>query len=84
MPYIKRCGVRDLYIIKAIRIGTKKEIHKESKDNSLRIIFELQFARQVFDDFIPLHLNIWRTFSLMKLSNLKNLKDNNNNLIDED
>ena len=39
MPYIKEKGVRDLYLIRVARIGTKAEIHPKSKDEEPRLVF---------------------------------------------
>ncbi len=63
MPYMKRKGVRDLYLIKIARVGTKKEVHPECDDNDFRLVFEIQFVKQMFDDYQPLHLDIWQSFT---------------------
>ena len=36
MPYMKRKGVRDLYLINIARVGTKKEVHPECDDRFSR------------------------------------------------
>ena len=43
MPYIKGKGVSDLYLIRVARVGTKNEVHPETKDESLRLVFELEY-----------------------------------------
>lgn len=64
MPYIKGKGVKDLYYIKIARVGTKQEeIHPECNDNGIRIVFEIEFVKQLYSDYLPIHLNIWRTFT---------------------
>jgi len=63
MPYIKGRGVRDLYLIKIVRVGTKKEVHPECEDNDFRLVFEIQYIMQLFESYRPIHLNIWRTFT---------------------
>lgn len=63
MPYIKGKGIRDLYYIKIARIGTKQEIHPECEDNDFRLVFEIEFIKRLFSDYLPIHLNIWRTFT---------------------
>lgn len=63
MPYMKRKGVRDLYFINIARVGTKKEVHPECDDNDFRLVFEIQFVKQLFDDYKPIKLDIWRTFA---------------------
>lgn len=62
MPYIKGLGVRDLYLIKIARVGTKVETHPECGDNDLRLVFEIEYVRQLFDDYKKVHLDIWQTF----------------------
>lgn len=61
MPYIKGRGVRDLYLIRIARIGTKAEIYPESNDNEPRLIFELEFL-QSLPDYVPIKLNIFNTY----------------------
>lgn len=63
MPYIKGKGVKDLYLIKIVRVGSKQEIYPECSDNSSRIIFEVEYVKQLFEVFMPVHLNIWHTFT---------------------
>ena len=47
MPYIKEKGVRDLYLIRVVRIGNKAEIHPESSDEEPRLVFELEYLRRL-------------------------------------
>lgn len=47
MPYIKGKGVRDLYLIRVARVGTKAEVHPETKDEDLRLVFELEFLESL-------------------------------------
>lgn len=63
MPYIKQKGIRDLYLIKLARIGTRKEGQADNDPNDLRIVFEIAFLRQLFRDYVPIELKIWRTFT---------------------
>lgn len=76
-PYLKGKGVRDLYLIKVARLGYRKEGTKEENRNDIRLVFEIEFVCQLFDDYIPINLKIWRTFTdttlgeLMKLRNTK-------------
>lgn len=76
MPYMKGMGIRDLYYIKIARIGTKQEVHPECNDNDFRLVFEIEFVKQLFTDYLPVHLNIWRTFTDTSLARLINLNDN--------
>ena len=63
MPYIKGKGVRDLFFIKIARLGYRKEGTAEEDRNNLRLVFEVQFVKQLFDDYKPVELKIWRTFT---------------------
>lgn len=47
MPYIKEKGVRDLYLIRIARIGSKAEIHPSSKDEEPRLVFELEYLESL-------------------------------------
>lgn len=62
MPYIKGRGVRDLYLIRVARIGTKAEVHPHSHDNEPRLIFELEFL-QSLPDWHPISLNLFYTYA---------------------
>lgn len=79
MPYIKGLGVRDLYLIKIARVGTKQEVHPECADNDFRLVFEIQYIKQLFEGYRPVHLNIWRTFtdttmeSLLKMNEIEEI-----------
>lgn len=61
MPYIKGRGVRDLYIIRIARIGTKAEIHAESDDRTPRLVFDLEYLESL-PDYVPVRLNIFQTY----------------------
>ena len=74
MPYIKGKGVRDLYLIKVARVGSKHEVHPEYDINDLRLVFEIEYIDQLFSNYLPIHLNIWRTFTDTTMCNL--LKNN--------
>ena len=70
MPYTKGKGIRDLYLIKVARVGTKHEVRKESNDRDLRLIFEIEYIKPLFNDYIPFRLKIWNTFTDIKMGNL--------------
>lgn len=63
MPYIKGKGVRDLYLIKIARVGARKEGQPDADEKDLRLVFEIEFVRQLFDDYKPIELEIWHTFT---------------------
>lgn len=70
MPYIKGKGIRDLYSIKSVRKGSKSEVSLQSKDTDERILFDIEFVKQIFDVYLPLHLNIWYSFTVTSLEKL--------------
>ena len=70
MPYTKRKGIRDLYLIKVARVGTKHEVRPEADENDLRLVFEIEFVKQLFDDYRPHRLKIWETFTDTTLGEL--------------
>ena len=47
MPYFKGKGVRDLYLIRVARIGSKAEIHPELNDTEARLVFELEYLESL-------------------------------------
>jgi len=63
MPYMKRKGIKDLYLIKIARVGTKKEVHPECDDNDFRLVFEIEYVGQLFNDYQPIRLEIWESFT---------------------
>ena len=63
MPYTKGKGIRDLYLIKVARVAPKHEFVADADENDWRLAFEIEFITQLFDDFKPIKLAIWRTFT---------------------
>ena len=55
MPYIKEKGVRDLYLIRVVRIGNKAELQPASKDEEPRLVFELEYLESL-PDYKPISL----------------------------
>lgn len=48
MPYIKGKGVRDLYLIKIVRLGDKTEIYHDVEDaKAPRLVFELEYLESL-------------------------------------
>ncbi|WP_081832115.1 DNA cytosine methyltransferase [Prevotella sp. P6B1] len=78
MPYMKGKGVRDLYLVKLVRVGTKSEVYPECNDNDFRFVFEIEFVKQLFSNYLPVHLNIWRTFTDTTLGELLKLNEKEN------
>lgn len=70
MPYIKRKGIRDLYLIKKARVGTRKEGLPDNDPTDFRLVFEIVFIKELFNDYQPIDLKIWRTFTDTTIGNL--------------
>lgn len=67
MPYIKGKGVKDLWLIKIARLGFRKEGTSQEDKDDIRLVFEIEYVRQIFDDYKPIELKIWRTFTDSKI-----------------
>ena len=63
MPYIKGKGIKDLYFIKIARVGTRKEGQPDNDPNDFRLVFEIEFVKELFPDYKKVHLDIWQTFT---------------------
>ena len=63
MPYMKNKGIRDLYFIKIARVGTRKEGQLGEGKNDFRLVFEIEYVCQLFEDYKKVKLEIWRTFT---------------------
>lgn len=63
MPYIKKKGIRDLYLIKIARVGTRKEGQPDNDPNDFRLVFEIEFVKKLFKDYKSVELEIWHTFT---------------------
>lgn len=61
MPYIKGKGVKDLYLIRIARIGSKAEIYPESGDKDPRLVFELEFLVSM-PNYVMVKPNIFNTY----------------------
>ena len=63
MPYIKGKGVRDLYLIKIVRVGSKTEVHPEVEDaKAPRLVFELEYLESL-PEYKMVTLNFQRAFT---------------------
>lgn len=62
MPYIKGKGVKDLYLIRVARIGSKAEIYPGSNDKEPRLVFDLEYLKSL-PEYLPVRLNIMRTYT---------------------
>lgn len=61
MPYIKGKGVKDLYLIRIARIGSKAEIYPDSGDKDPRLVFELDFLVSM-PNYVMVKPNIFNTY----------------------
>lgn len=64
MPYIKGKGVRDIYLIRTLRLGSKTEVHPETKRDvkAPRFVFELEYLESL-PEYQPLTLRYQRAFT---------------------
>ena len=63
MPHIKGKGVRDLYLIKIVRVGSKAEIHPEVEDTKApRLVFELEYLESL-PEYKMVSLNFQHAFT---------------------
>lgn len=76
IPYLKGKGIRDLYFIKIARVGNRKEGQQEEDINDFRLVFEIEFVKQLFDEYKLIELKIWRAFTDTKLNELLDIMDN--------
>lgn len=63
MPYFSGKGIRDLYYIKVARLGYRKEGQENENKEDLRLVFEIEYVGQLFEDYKKVKLEIWRTFT---------------------
>ncbi len=63
MPYLKGKGIRDIYVIRVVRIGYRGEGQSNENEKDLRLVFEIEFVKQLFEDYKSVELKIWRTFT---------------------
>lgn len=84
IPYIgKKCdldyyGIRDLYLIKIARVGSRREGELDNDPNDLRIVFELQFVKHLFPNYKKIKLQIWDTFTDIQLEKICSTSKRNN------
>lgn len=75
MPYIKGKGVKDLWIIKIARLGSRKEGSPQEDKNDLRLVFEIEYVGQLFTNYKPVELKIWRTYTDTTIEELRKIID---------
>ena len=63
MPYIKGKGVKDIYLIKIARIGSKTEVHPDVEDpKAPRLVFELEYLKSL-PEYKMVTLNFQHAFT---------------------
>lgn len=63
MPHIKGKGVRDLYLIKIARLGSKTEVHPDVEDKKTpRLVFELEYLESL-PEYKMINLKFQRAFT---------------------
>lgn len=70
IPYISGIGIRDLYRVKLVRVGLRNEGQEESHSKDYRLVFEIEFVKQLYDDYVKTGLEIWHTFTDTSLENI--------------
>ncbi len=70
VPYIKGKGVRDLYIIKKIYVGEKDNGNKMGNTKDYRLMFDIQFSMQLFENYKKHNLKMMRTYSVSSMESL--------------
>lgn len=70
VPYLSGQGVRDLYRIKAARVGTRKEGQIGNNPNDYRLVFEIEYIKPLFAEYKQPSLEIWHTYTDMILGEL--------------
>lgn len=63
IPYLSGQGIRDLYRIKVVRVGTRKEGQVGNNPKDYRLVFEIEYIKQLFPEYKHLVLEIWHTYT---------------------
>jgi len=63
VPYLSGKGVRDLYKIRKVRVGTRKEGQAGNNPNDYRLVFEIEYIKPLFAEYKQLSLEIWHTYT---------------------
>lgn len=76
VPYLSGYGIRDLYKIKVARVGLKTKGKLGNDSNDYRLVFEIEYLKTLFPEFMQPTLKIWHTYSDMILKELVSAFDN--------
>ena len=66
--------MKDLWVIKVARLGFRNEGTALEDRNDLRLVFEIEYVGQLFDDYKTIELKIWRTFTDTTIEELRKVK----------
>lgn len=69
MPYLSKEGIKDIYLIKVARIGSKAEVREDSNDEDPRLIFELEYVGSL-DKYKDIRPNIYHTYKSTVLGSI--------------
>ena len=75
MPYFKGIWIRDIYIVRKLKVGNYND---DSNKPDYRLAFEIELIGQLLDDYVKIPLKIWRTYSNYKLKDIIELQSNLN------
>lgn len=75
---MKGKGIRDLYVVKNIRVERYKEDELSENNEDYRLVFEVEHLCQLLTKFRMIDLEIWRTYSIKSISQLRR----NPNIVD--
>lgn len=70
IPYLSGIGIRDLYRVQLVRVGLRKEGQEEKAPKDYRLVFEIEFVKQLYDDYVKMELEIWHTYTDTSLENI--------------
>lgn len=70
MPFIKGKGIKDIYMIKEIRIESDDEGQSDGKSKEFRLEFKIEFLQSLYEEYHMVDLEIWHNFKYIKLKDL--------------
>lgn len=73
VPYIKKTGIKDIYMIKKVKV-----VHHKSETTGkmgYRMAFDLQFVGSLLNEYKNIDLNIWRTYRDTNLRELLGIEN---------
>ena len=74
IPYVKGKGIKDVYKIERIRVGTKTGEVPDKYSKDLRLVFDIKYEGTLFEKYKKTSVDIFRTYRLTTIKELKELK----------